>query len=203
MARPDKRRVILQAAGEAFLRKGYVGTSVDEIAAQAAVSKQTVYKQFQDKERLFNELIVTTMDEVNQHLQAATRNVGTGDDLEGDLHRLARSLIEAILHPDVVALRRLIIGEAARFPELGRMYYERGFERGLRTLGEGLSALARRGLLRVDDPVIAANHFAGLVMWHPTNRAMFLDTDSGIAAEEIERFAGAAVGAFLSAYGAR
>ena len=56
-----KRKAILDAATTVFLRKGYLGTSMDEIAALAAVSKQTVYKQFADKERLFSEIVTSTV----------------------------------------------------------------------------------------------------------------------------------------------
>ena len=60
-----KRRAILEAATARFLRNGYAGTSMDEIAAAAAVSKQTVYKHFDDKERLFREIVTTTVDEIS------------------------------------------------------------------------------------------------------------------------------------------
>jgi TetR/AcrR family transcriptional regulator, mexJK operon transcriptional repressor len=56
-----KRAAVLDAAGQVFLAKGYVGTSMDEIAVVAAVSKQTVYKHFVDKETLFHELIMATV----------------------------------------------------------------------------------------------------------------------------------------------
>jgi NAD(P)-dependent dehydrogenase (short-subunit alcohol dehydrogenase family) len=65
-----KRRAILDAAATVFLRNGYVGASMDEIAALAAVSKQTVYKHFADKERLFSEIVVGTVDEAGDRVHA-------------------------------------------------------------------------------------------------------------------------------------
>src|SRR5579859_3742836 len=59
-----KRRAILDAATTVFLSNGYLGTSMDEIAALARVSKQTVYKHFADKERLFSEIVRATVDEI-------------------------------------------------------------------------------------------------------------------------------------------
>ena len=56
---------ILDAATSAFLRAGYLGTSMDQIATQAGASKQTVYKQFSDKESLFREIVTTTVDEIS------------------------------------------------------------------------------------------------------------------------------------------
>ena len=68
-----KRRAILEAATEAFLRHGFLGTSMDEIAAAAAVSKQTVYKHFSDKESLFREIVTTTVDEISDGVHVAER----------------------------------------------------------------------------------------------------------------------------------
>jgi len=73
----------------------------------------------------------------------------------------------------VLQLRRLVIGEADRFPELSLTYWERGFERGLATVADGLRGLAERGLLRLDDAHVAAQHFAGLILWVPMNDVMF------------------------------
>ena len=72
-----KRRAILEAATTVFLRKGYLGTSMDEIAALAAVSKQTVYKHFADKERLFSEIVVGTVNEAATRPRRGARTCGT------------------------------------------------------------------------------------------------------------------------------
>ena len=76
-----KRRAILDAATAAFLRNGYLGTSMDEIAALAGVSKQTVYKHFADKERLFSEIVTAT---VNEASDPSTTRCATCQD-SGDL----------------------------------------------------------------------------------------------------------------------
>ncbi len=70
-----KRTVILDAATTAFLRKGYLGTSMDEIAELAAVSKQTVYKHFADKERLFSEIVTNTVNEASEPTYLEVLNV--------------------------------------------------------------------------------------------------------------------------------
>ena len=69
-----KRTAILEAATTVFLRKGYLGTSMDEIAALAAVSKQTVYKHFADKQRLFSEIVTSTVDEAGDRLPRGARS---------------------------------------------------------------------------------------------------------------------------------
>ena len=65
-----KRRVVMEAATALFLRHGYLGTSMDQIAAFAAVSKPTVYKFFPDKERLFTEIVLATLDRVGGPIRA-------------------------------------------------------------------------------------------------------------------------------------
>src|SRR5262245_63320438 len=127
-----KRTAIMEAAETAFLQNGYLGTNMDEIAAAAAVSKQTVYKHFSDKEQLFTQIIHATMGRVIAELvRGATLAVDQGDDVERDLVALARQLIASIWHPDVLRLRRLVIGEAGRFPHLAEPHVTHGFERGI------------------------------------------------------------------------
>jgi TetR/AcrR family transcriptional regulator, mexJK operon transcriptional repressor len=198
-----KRRAIMEAATTLFLRNGYQGTSMDEIAALAAVSKQTVYKNFADKERLFSDIILGVTDNAERFVQVATTMLQETEDLERDLRELARRYLASVLQPEVLQLRRLVIGEAARFPELGRTYYERAPERVLATLATLLQDLADRGLLRLDDPLLAASHFAFLILSIPLDRAMFCGDEESFTTADLERFADAGVRVFLAAYGPR
>jgi TetR/AcrR family transcriptional repressor of mexJK operon len=196
-----KRQAIIDAARTVFLRNGYLGTSMDEIAAVAAVSKQTVYKQFADKERLFIDVIQGIVEDVDFETHAATQALAETDDLQRDLERLARRFLSSLRQPHLLQLRRLIIGEAGRFPALGRTYWQHGFHRTLETLGACFQRLVDRGLLRTDDPLVAAEHFAGLLLWIPMNQVMFGGADS-VTDEQLERAADSGVRAFLGAYGA-
>jgi TetR/AcrR family transcriptional repressor of mexJK operon len=194
-----KRAVILEAAGEVFLAKGYVGTSMDEIAAVAAVSKQTVYKHFRDKEALFHELIIATVQRSGE--QVAEAPVLPGErPWEAELRTYARLLLHGVMQPRVLRLRRVVIGEATRFPSLGRAFYDRGLARTVATLAPVVSDLAREGRLAVDDASLAAEQLVWLVLSIPLNRAMLLGDDHGIAAPDLDRYADAGVDAFLAAY---
>ena len=94
-----KRRAILEAATTVFLNNGCLGTSMDEIAALARVSKQTVYKQFADKERLFVEIVTNTVNEIGDPVYEEVLNLADSGDIEADLRDLARRLLEGVMQP--------------------------------------------------------------------------------------------------------
>jgi len=198
----DKRRLILDVATGVFVQNGYRGTSMDEVAARAGASKQTVYRHFSDKAALFNAIIDQAGTNVSERLLQAFEGIDGKNEAEPALRELARGLLATIHEPGVLQMRRLIIGEAGRFPELGRRWYARGFQRGILTLATVLEGFAERGWLRLDDPEEAAAHFAGLILWVPVNRAMFSGVDE-ITDAEAERVSSAAVRVFMAAYGPR
>jgi TetR/AcrR family transcriptional regulator, mexJK operon transcriptional repressor len=199
----QRRQAIIQAATQVFLQHGYLGATTDGVAARASVSKQTLYKHFADKERLFAEIIMQTTIEVAESLvEATTGALHDAADVREALRKLADGFLRSLLDPDVLRLRRLIIAEADRFPEVGQAWYERGFNRTLTVLGDALSALAERGLLHnIKDPILTAYQFAGLVMYQPMNQVMFAGSESLPSPKELDRIAESAVDVFLAHYG--
>jgi TetR/AcrR family transcriptional repressor of mexJK operon len=194
----------MEAATALFLRDGYRNTSMDQVAADAAVSKQTVYKQFADKEQLFrgivlgvtgkSEAIITDMTSVLRSTQIASQA-----ELRNVLTDLARRYIDGVLQPHVVALRRLIIAEAERFPDLARAYFEQAPARAIEVVAKALQGYIERGLLVAADPRLAAAHFAYLVLAIPQDRAQFYPGERPSPAER-DRLANEAVRIFLAAY---
>lgn len=196
-----KHQGILDAATALFLRKGYAGTSMDDIAREAAVSKQTVYQHFSDKEQLFADIVLATTDQVQDLVRLTGEALATGTDVQAGLGELARQFLTSLMQPGLLRLRRLVIATADHFPEVGRSWYEQGFGRVLITLAGRFAQLSDRGLLAVDDPLIAAHHFVGLLLWIPVNRAMFTGDETSHTDQELDGYADAAVRAFLRAYG--
>jgi TetR/AcrR family transcriptional repressor of mexJK operon len=194
-----KRNTLLLAATAVFLEKGYDGTSMDDVATKAEVSKPTVYKYFSDKERLFAAIVHATTDQIDGLVRLIIEPMIIEADIETSLAVLARRFITALMQPPVLRLRRLVIANADRFPDVGRGWYEQGFQRVLTTLATTFQSLADRKLLRLGDPVLAANHFVGLLLWIPVNKAMFTG-DHHASPEELEHYAQAAVHAFLRGY---
>ncbi|MFE3944459.1 TetR/AcrR family transcriptional regulator C-terminal domain-containing protein [Streptomyces sp. NPDC059118] len=194
-----KRRAIMEAATGVFMEKGYSGTSMDDIAKLAAVSKQTVYKHFSDKEKLFSEIVLATTDRLDGMIGLVADVPSDADTLDENLTRLARQFLTTLTQPQVLQLRRLVIANADIFPELGAAWYERGFERVLATLAATFQRLAEDGLLRIDEPLLAAHHFSGLLMWIPVNQAMFHGGPQHTQAD-LDHYATAGVRTFLAAY---
>jgi len=198
-----KHREIIEAASVVFIKNGYEGTSMEQIAAKAGVSKQTVYKHFADKERLFSEIVLATTGQVDRLVALVAGPLTETRALKKDLSLLGRQFIASLMEPQLLRLRRLVIANADRMPELGQTWYAQGFERVLATLASCFGALAKRRLLVVEDPLLAAHHFVGLLLWIPINQAMFTGNDQPYSKVALERYADAAVSAFLAAYGAK
>ena len=202
----EKRQAILSTATELFLRNGFRGTSMDELASQAGVSKQTVYKQFTDKERLFREIIEGVTANAQAVISALTAAFGdtpatTCDELEARLCTVARVYLDAVLSTQVLSLRRLIIAETEQFPDLARRYYEQAPAGGIDVIRDSLEPYADAGLLAVRDLRVAAAHFAYLVLAPAQDRALFIPSELP-SDNERELFVVTAVQAFLDAYSA-
>ncbi|MER8630336.1 MAG: TetR/AcrR family transcriptional regulator [Mesorhizobium sp.] len=195
-----KDREIIQAATAAFIGKGYDGTSMEEIATRAGASKQTIYKHFTDKETLFGEVVLSTATQVNDVIESVTTLLSEAKFMEGGLQQLARRLVTMLLDEELLKLRRLIIANADRMPQLGRSWYEKGFERMLASTASCFQKLTDRGLMQTSDPRLAASHLFGMLLWIPMNEAMFTGSNPRSKAE-LERHADASVEAFLVAYG--
>ncbi len=190
----------MDAAHAVFLRKGYDGATMDEVAALAAVSKQTVYKHFADKKRLFTAIITGEIAATETLTLQLVEALSDSDDIEKDLRQFARRHISEVTQPHLIQLRRIVIAEAEQFPELARAWYANGPERAHATLANQFWELARRGLLKMDDPLLAAQQFNWLILSIPLNKAMFHGGDAGFTPSELEHYADEGVRVFLAAY---
>jgi TetR/AcrR family transcriptional repressor of mexJK operon len=194
------RAVILVAASEHFLRDGYLGANVDAIAEQARVSKRTVYNIFGSKERLFREIMSDALATAGKFAVETAAALEGATELEAPLREVAVRLARTVLDPRILRLRRLLISEAERFPDVAREYYERAPGKVLKMLAQALRRFAEHGLLSVARPQIAAEHFAFLVIGAPLDRALFSAGERLPSQKEIDAHAVAGVAAFVRAY---
>jgi TetR/AcrR family transcriptional regulator, mexJK operon transcriptional repressor len=195
-----KRRQIRQAAVGEFLRTGYAGTSMDDVAAAARVSKQTVYKHFGSKEELFVAIIEATVGEVmDEVFERAAPSPDRHGELAHELLTMGRRLIVPIMQPEFLALRRLVTGEASRFPQLGQAWWKGGPARLMAELAGLLRQAGKDGELAIDDPDLAAQQLQWLILSIPVNKAM-LCPDQAYTSDELYRYSDAGVQTFLAAH---
>jgi AcrR family transcriptional regulator len=198
-----KRKAIFHAAMDVFLKKGYLGANMDEIAALAAASKQTLYKQFSSKEALFVEIVTGMTDAASDAVHNDVAELAEGGDISEYLQTYAFRQLTVVLTPRLMRLRRLVIGEVSRFPDLAKVLYERGPQRAIAALAKVLGGLSARGLLTIDDAMTAASHFNWLVMSAPLNKVMLLGDDAIPKPAALQRHVAGCVDMFLAAYGKR
>ncbi len=198
-----KRRAILTAAEEAFLAARYDSVTMDEIAETSQVSKQTIYAHFGTKDQLFVELVTAMTRAAGDEVLAESALPETRTDVVPTLEGMLGHQLAVVLSPRLVRLRRLVISEVPRFPDLARAVFEQGPRRALTTLEALLRELDARGWVRVPDPARAAEQLNWLVMGAPTNAAMFLGDDVAPTPAEQQAHVRDAVALFLAAYAPR
>lgn len=165
-----KRDAILGAALARFLEVGFERTSMDEIASASGVAKQTIYSRFGSKEDLFLAVIAHATDEA---FTAVDVVAGDEHDLDAWLHGCAERLANAVLDPDIIRLRRLVIAESERFPAIAATFLQGGLGRTVTALAERIADFQASGALRAGNPVAIAARFNWLVLAEPVNRGMF------------------------------
>lgn len=198
---PDEvRRAILDATLQLYIEKGYAGTNTDEIAALSSVSKQTIYRHFADKDDLVRAAILGLIAAAEDQGAESFDALAESDDPERDLRIFARQHLRDVIQPEIMRMRRRIIAEVDRFPDVAKSWYDAAPKRGHEKLAACFTRLQERGFLRMDDPVLAAEQFNWLILSIPMNRAMF-DAASVTDTSRHADYADAAVDVFLAAYG--
>lgn len=156
----NTRQRIITAARRLFLERGYVATSMEAIAGQSNVTKQTLYGYFSNKRTLFISVLEDVMGgpwEPDLTLDML-RN---GEDLRQTLLKVGTQINAVIAEPDYIQLLRVVIPEISTEPELGRLF-ERGVTaRALRWLTTLFGAAKKNGLIAIEHPAIAAQLFMG------------------------------------------
>lgn len=192
--RLDKRARILDAALVVFAEKGFTGASMDEIAAEAEVTKPTLYQYFKGKDALFRSMMVAHRDIMRQSIASARDGA-----LADQLLAFAWSYARTVMRPEMLSLARLVIGEASRFPEIGRQYQAAGPDLVLADLTEFMLKQSDLGRLSLDDPECAAEHFWALILSGPRNRGLH-DPEAKIDEETLRASIEQGLIAFLRAY---
>ena len=193
---------MVDAARTLFLRNGYAGTTMEEIAALAGIARRTVFNNYTEKDALFIQIVGDVIAYAEIFARALREEFTVAippANLRAWLDDLARRLALAIMRGEVIALRRLLIGEARSFPELAAEYFARAPAQVIDTLALGFDQLGQAGLLRVPDARRAAAQFAYLVVGEPLDHAMVVGAVP--PKEQVIACAREGVETFLARYG--
>lgn len=191
-----RRQAFVDAAREAFFAKGYAGTTMSSIAGKVGGSKTTLWSYFPSKEELF----AAVVDDIVEHYaQALVVDLPSEGDIRIALLQFAHALMETILSEPIIALHRLVAGEATRFPHLAEMFYERGPRRGKARLAAYVEHAMERGQLRRGDPLLAVKQFSGLCQCGIYQSAM-LNLQPNWSQSQLDKEVDAAVDTFYRAW---
>ena len=173
---PEKRRAIMRAARAVFGREGYTRAGVDTIALEAGVSNRTIYNHFTDKEQLFQTVALEGAEQVTAAIaEILERHLRKIVDVREDLIAFGLERVAAVTEfPDHFALVRTIEAEAARIPtDVLEAWRDVGPLSAHKRLAPYLRRIAERGLLDLDDPERAANHFNLLTITDVNQRTFY------------------------------
>jgi TetR/AcrR family transcriptional regulator, mexJK operon transcriptional repressor len=191
-----KRDAIARAALTLFASDGYERTSVDAIAAEAGVSKRTVYSHFGDKENLFLSVVRETYEGMLARIGEIVSRVQWDHDLPGALTLCATEITRSIFRaPDRVTLARLLMAEAPHFPDVIDLLHTREIAP---IIAEPLEKLAAAGRLTITDSRQAAEHLAALTLGQVSSRSLMGTVPVG--EDEMARLISSGVQVFLRAY---
>jgi AcrR family transcriptional regulator len=156
-ARTEKKRTqILEGARVVFLAEGYDAASMEAIARAAGVSKGTLYTYFRGKDDLFMSLIAVYQ---NRSLEETFRGLNKLAELHENLETLARNYLDKVRELENLALLRVVVGASAKFPSLGRAFYETGMKPPVERLAQLLKDNASPSVAGRWDAELAAVQF--------------------------------------------
>lgn len=193
-ADPAKREAVIAVARRLFFEHGY-GIGLDAIAAEAGVSRQTIYNLFSSKEDLFAAIVQETSGQIT----APLARLAPGAMPHQVLTLLGESFLHTISSEPMAGLQRLLITSAGDFPGIGPAFYDNGPGLGLARLAAYLRRETEVGRLAITDPTLAAEQFFGMLIGHIALKRL-LRIQQPLSEAEVRHRVDTAVTTFLRAY---
>lgn len=162
---------ILDVATTLFLGQGYGATSIEAVARQARISKRTFYHRFRGKEALFEAVVRRLLDRWSPTF---TPDLPEASSLADTLKQAGEAMLRAALTPEALALHRMAIAEASRFPGFSRILHDLGAAAGVERIAHILDRRVETGELRPVDVKFAAEQFIMMVVTVPRRHALGL-----------------------------
>ncbi|RAI44969.1 TetR/AcrR family transcriptional regulator [Rhodoplanes roseus] len=197
---PAKRKQIMEGAARVFSAMGFDAASMNDIAREAGVSKGTLYVYFDHKEELFCALI---NDQRHKHIQDLFALIDDDPDIRATLTRFGIAFARLLTSDWAVRVQRVVLGVAERMPDTGRAFFSEGPGCGCALMAEYFDQMVRRGLLTIQDTMLASNQFTDLCQSGLLRPRMYRWVDHAPTEAEIEQVVRHAVDMFLTYYGPR
>jgi AcrR family transcriptional regulator len=197
---PERRQRIVAGAAAIFIRDGYEGASMSQIAAAASVSKGTLYNYFPSKQALFAAFVRQGCARLVEEIFGATEDDDGAGDAHAQLLRIGRAMLRMMVSADARAVYRVVVMEASKFPELAQAFVDSGPKILVGHMADWLTRQILAGRLSAPDPVFAAEQFFALTQARIVPRAR-TNADYLASDQEIDFVVQGAVRVFLAAYG--
>ncbi len=159
--RPDE---VLDAALVLFSRNGFAATKVEDIARDAGISKGAIYRYFDSKEKIFESLVRRAITPLAD--QAVILAQTSKDDAETLLKTVLTMGAHRLSDPKFLALPRLVLQEAGRFPELAEMYRREVLDKGIAAFELIIQRGIDAGTFRPVNVPLAVRNVIGPVLAH-------------------------------------
>jgi AcrR family transcriptional regulator len=166
----ETKRIVFDVARHAFAGDGYAATSTEELARRAGISTKTLYRLFPGKAALFEAMCADRLDRL---LSAVDLHAGDEVDIETGLRAALLACADLALDPEVVALQRMVLQEAAAFPDLAANFYKNGISRTVKALAGWLRVQVKRKRIAIDDAEEAAGILIGMIASAPQRAAIY------------------------------
>jgi TetR/AcrR family transcriptional repressor of mexJK operon len=154
-----KREAVIAAATRAFFAHGFAASSIEQIAADAGVSKVTIYNNFGDKRALFVAAVEAQCETMRGHFSIDQLPPGS---LRERLTAIGQAMVAFLSRPEMVQFERRIAAETEHEPEIGAAFLAAGPHRMKQAFAQFLRAMVLTGELDIGDPELAAEQFAGM-----------------------------------------
>lgn len=210
-----RREAILAAAKAVFEEMGFEQATMSEIATREGGSKATLYRYFESKEAIFEELLRRSasaqsgavLEFLDRSALSAVEDVeraiaslqSSGEEVAAALHDFGSRVLKLFFTSEMIAAQRMVIA-AAVGSDAGRAFYENGPAKGLRHLAGYFDRAMRSGHLRRADAMVAALHFRALMESEVKEPCLF-NARPALKDKEISAAVGRAVDVFMRAYG--
>ncbi len=191
-----KRDAILSAAKALFLERGFGEANMQEVADRAGVSKLTLYSHFGDKTALF---VAAVRNHYDQYLPEALFRDWDASDLPGSFRAFARTYHAYLMEPTTIAGRRMLLRAPNVSPELSLEIWKAGPARIDAFLAETFARLDARGLLRIQNPGLAAIHLLTLIRGDLFSQLGY-GVERHTPGADTDAYVASAVDVFLRAY---